>query len=138
MLSAASLFSTIGNNLLQHEGELIVPWIGDGTATADLFHMDAPECEIEIGFRTGLQEGETRIHEVKTGLDLLKTLADIGVSAGDILQAHKVLWVEGPTDIPAFKKWVFTNPRRGSQTSRSASSSRRSDTGRSQQHYAQA
>jgi energy-coupling factor transporter ATP-binding protein EcfA2 len=66
-------------------------------------------------FRTESDQGTSNVLFVDTRADLLTTLASIGVSAGDILQAHKVLWVEGPNDIPVFRKWVFTSPFRGSQ-----------------------
>lgn len=96
------------DNLCRNVGQLVVSTHSPTTVNEIQAHGGSV-------FRTGLQDGATQIHEVKTGLDLLKTLAGIGVSAGDILQAHKVLWVEGPTDIPVFKKWLFTNPKRSSQ-----------------------
>jgi hypothetical protein len=41
---------------------------------------------------------------------LLSLLKDIGASPGDLLQADKVLWVEGPHDIPVFKAWLSKAP----------------------------
>jgi hypothetical protein len=66
-------------------------------------------------FRTESDQNRSNVHFVDTTADLLTTLTSIGVSAGDILQAHKVLWIEGPNDIPVFRKWVFTCPSKGSQ-----------------------
>jgi len=66
-------------------------------------------------FRTENDQKRSSVQFVNTKAELLTTLTSIGVSPGDILQAHKVLWVEGPNDIPVFRKWVFTCPFKGSQ-----------------------
>ena len=50
------------------------------------------------------------VHPVGTTDRLLSLLKDIGASPGDLLQADKVLWVEGPHDIPVFKAWLSKAP----------------------------
>jgi putative AbiEii toxin of type IV toxin-antitoxin system len=65
-------------------------------------------------YRTELREEDSKRSVVSSKVsgadDLLLLLKDIGVSAAEILQAEKVLWVEGPTDIPAFKAWLSKVP----------------------------
>jgi energy-coupling factor transporter ATP-binding protein EcfA2 len=54
-------------------------------------------------------------HPVSTTEHLLRLFKEIGVSPGDVLQAEKVLWVEGPHDIPAFREWLSKAPSFGNQ-----------------------
>jgi hypothetical protein len=49
-------------------------------------------------------------HPVSTTEHLLRLFKEIGVSPGDVLQAEKVLWVEGPHDIPVFREWISKAP----------------------------
>jgi hypothetical protein len=50
------------------------------------------------------------VNPVRATDRLLALLKDIGASPGDLLQADKVLWVEGPHDIPVFKAWLSKAP----------------------------
>src|SRR5260370_7221819 len=50
------------------------------------------------------------VNPVRATDRLLALLRDIGASPGDLLQADKVLWVEGPHDIPVFKAWLSKAP----------------------------
>jgi predicted ATPase len=62
--------------------------------------------------RTEWNESSQQIaaHAVSTTEHLLRLFKEIGVSPGDVLQADKVLWVEGPHDIPVFREWVSKAP----------------------------
>jgi len=65
-------------------------------------------------FRTHLTNEETgtsiQTDAVSDSADLLSLLKEIGISAADVLQAEKALWVEGPHDIPVFKSWIEKAP----------------------------
>jgi predicted ATPase len=50
------------------------------------------------------------LHPANSTDQILKLLKDIGASPGDLLQAEKVLWVEGPHDIPVFREWIAKAP----------------------------
>lgn len=52
------------------------------------------------------QDGVTRATPVQAPADALKALADLGVSATDILQANSVIWVEGPSDRIYLNQWL--------------------------------
>jgi hypothetical protein len=62
--------------------------------------------------RTEWNESSQQIaaHTVSTTEHLLGLFKEIGVSPGDVLQAEKVLWVEGPHDIPVFREWLSKAP----------------------------
>jgi hypothetical protein len=62
--------------------------------------------------RTEWDESSQQIaaHPVSTTGHLLRLFKEIGVSPGDLLQADKVLWVEGPYDIPVFREWLSKAP----------------------------
>lgn len=47
---------------------------------------------------------------VRTDKDVISALDDIGASAADVLHAEKVLWVEGPNDVPVFREWIKKCP----------------------------
>jgi predicted ATPase len=53
---------------------------------------------------------EIAVSAASTTDELLAILQSIGASPGDLLQAEKVLWVEGPHDIPAFRAWLSKAP----------------------------
>ena len=63
-------------------------------------------------YRTGLrpEDGAISAQCANTSDQILELLQSIGSSPGDLLQADKVLWVEGPRDIPVFRAWVRTCP----------------------------
>jgi predicted ATP-dependent endonuclease of OLD family len=62
-------------------------------------------------FRTSLDpEDQISVEPIANVDDLLTLLVEIGASPVDILQAEKVLWVEGPTDVPVFKAWLAKAP----------------------------
>lgn len=55
---------------------------------------------------TSMLNGDVAHTPIKTSQDILTVLSDIGVSPADILHSDKVIWVEGPTDIPIFQEWI--------------------------------
>jgi hypothetical protein len=59
---------------------------------------------------------QVRVRSVAATDQLLALLKDIGASPGDVLQADKVLWVEGPHDIPVFQAWKSKAPSFQNQT----------------------
>lgn len=63
-------------------------------------------------YRTEWDEKQQAItvQPVSTNDQVLSLLRSIGASPGDILQAEKVLWVEGPHDVPVFRAWLTKVP----------------------------
>lgn len=65
-----------------------------------------PSDEIEV-LHVALVGHTTVPRLVQTPVEALALLRDLGVRAGDLLQANAVIWVEGPSDRIYLKKWLF-------------------------------
>ncbi len=62
-------------------------------------------------YRTALDEKRAiRVNRADTSEQLQGLFREIGVSPGDIALAEKVLWVEGPHDVPVFREWMSKAP----------------------------
>jgi len=61
-------------------------------------------------YLTKIENGSIKPQKIETDAGILTALNDIGASPADVLQAEKVLWVEGPTDVPTFYEWVRKCP----------------------------
>ncbi len=63
-------------------------------------------------FRTEFDYDKERIgvRRVAGLTELRALLDDIGLSPADVLLADKILWVEGPNDVPVFRAWLSKAP----------------------------
>lgn len=52
------------------------------------------------------EDGVTKGRTVEATTDNLAVLRDLGISAGDVLQARSVIWVEGPSDRIYLNRWL--------------------------------
>jgi len=66
-----------------------------------------PECDTSV-FHVRLEDGCTRVTQVKTPSERWEVCTDLGYRASDLVQANCVIWVEGPSDRIYVNHWIKT------------------------------